>query len=42
VRWAHDPQIKVHVVRDSLRMLAEVLAIRWNWLLGRYPIAREG
>ncbi|HEV3252821.1 MAG TPA: dolichyl-phosphate beta-glucosyltransferase [Candidatus Acidoferrales bacterium] len=37
VRWAHDPATKVHVVRDSLRMFADLLVIRWNWLLGRYP-----
>ncbi len=37
VRWAHDPQTKVNMVRDSLRMFGEVLSIRWNWLLGRYP-----
>ena len=37
VRWAHDPQTKVSVLRDSLRMFAEVLLIRWHWLLGRYP-----
>ena len=42
VRWAHDPATKVHVFRDSLRMLFEVLAIRWNWLLGRYPKAPAG
>jgi glycosyltransferase involved in cell wall biosynthesis len=37
VHWAHDPATKVHMVRDSLRMLADLIAIRWNWLLGRYP-----
>ena len=37
VRWAHDPHTRVHMLRDSLRMFAEVLSIRWNWLLGRYP-----
>jgi glycosyltransferase involved in cell wall biosynthesis len=37
VRWAHDPATKVHVLRDSLTMLADLLYIRWNWLLGRYP-----
>jgi len=37
VRWAHDPQTKVNMVRDSLRMFGEVLSIRWNWMLGRYP-----
>jgi len=37
VRWAHDPETKVHVYRDSFLMLVELLAIRWNWLCGRYP-----
>jgi glycosyltransferase involved in cell wall biosynthesis len=37
VRWAHDPATKVHVVRDSLLMFGDLVAIRWNWLLGRYP-----
>jgi dolichyl-phosphate beta-glucosyltransferase len=37
VRWAHDPATKVHVLRDSLLMFADLLYIRWNWLLGRYP-----
>jgi dolichyl-phosphate beta-glucosyltransferase len=37
VRWAHDPATKVHVVRDSLLMFADLIYIRWNWLLGRYP-----
>ncbi len=37
VRWAHDPATKVHVVRDSIRMFADLFLIRWNWILGRYP-----
>ncbi len=37
VRWAHDPDTKVHVLRDSLRMFWEVVSIRWHWLRGRYP-----
>ena len=37
VRWAHDPDTKVQVVRDSVRMFLELLTIRWNWLCGRYP-----
>ncbi len=41
VRWAHDPQTKVHMLRDSLRMFGEVLSIRWNWLRGRYPKAER-
>ena len=35
VRWAHDPGTKIRVVSDSLRMLGDLLRIRWNWLLGR-------
>jgi dolichyl-phosphate beta-glucosyltransferase len=37
VRWAHDPATKVHVIRDSVSMFGDLLYIRWNWLLGRYP-----
>jgi glycosyltransferase involved in cell wall biosynthesis len=37
VRWAHDPATKVHVLRDSLLMFGDLVHIRWNWLLGRYP-----
>jgi dolichyl-phosphate beta-glucosyltransferase len=37
VRWAHDAATKVHVLRDSLLMFGDLIYIRWNWLLGRYP-----
>ena len=37
VRWAHDAATKVHVVRDSLLMFGDLIYIRWNWLVGRYP-----
>jgi dolichyl-phosphate beta-glucosyltransferase len=37
VRWAHDPATKVQVVRDSLLMFGDLVYIRWNWLIGRYP-----
>lgn len=37
VRWAHDPATKVNVVRDSLLMFGDLVYIRWNWLIGRYP-----
>ncbi|MBZ5693897.1 MAG: glycosyltransferase family 2 protein [Acidobacteriia bacterium] len=40
VRWAHDPATKVHVFRDSLLMFGDLAYIRWNWLLGRYPVKR--
>lgn len=42
VRWAHDPATKVHVVRDSLLMFADLVYIRWNWLSGRYPKQNGG
>lgn len=38
VRWAHDPGTKVRLFRDSLLMFGDLVYIRWNWLLGRYPI----
>ncbi len=37
VRWAHHPETKVHVYRDSFLMLVDLLAVRWNALCGRYP-----
>lgn len=37
VRWAHDPATKVHVLRDSIRMFGDLIVIRWNALVGRYP-----
>jgi glycosyltransferase involved in cell wall biosynthesis len=37
VRWAHDPGSKVRMLRDSLRMFWDLVRVRWNWLLGRYP-----
>lgn len=40
VRWAHDPGTKVHLFRDSLLMFRDLIYIRWNWLLGRYPVKR--
>jgi hypothetical protein len=41
VRWAHSPATRVNMLRDSLKMFLEVLAIRWNALLGRYPRRRR-
>jgi glycosyltransferase involved in cell wall biosynthesis len=41
VRWAHHPETKVHVYRDSLRMLLELFTIRWNSLCRRYPRRKE-
>ncbi len=36
VRWAHAPGSKVHLLRDSLRMLAELVRVRVNWWRGQY------
>jgi glycosyltransferase involved in cell wall biosynthesis len=36
VRWAHHPATKVNLVRDSVRMFADLLAVRWNAWMGRY------
>jgi dolichyl-phosphate beta-glucosyltransferase len=37
VRWAHDEATRVHVFSDSLRMFGDLVVIRWNALIGRYP-----
>ncbi|HVB33181.1 MAG TPA: dolichyl-phosphate beta-glucosyltransferase [Patescibacteria group bacterium] len=37
VRWAHDPASKVRMGRDSLRMFWDLVKVRSNALLGRYP-----
>jgi dolichyl-phosphate beta-glucosyltransferase len=37
IRWAHDEATKVRVVRASVTMFGDLIYIRWNWLLGRYP-----
>jgi glycosyltransferase involved in cell wall biosynthesis len=41
VSWAHDPSTKVHVYRDSLLMLRDLIRVRVNCLLGRYPKRRN-
>ncbi len=38
VRWNHDPATKVRFLRDSLRMVLDLAAIRWRALTGRYRI----
>ena len=42
VRWAHDPATRVRVIRDSFRMLRDLLLVRWNWAWGRYPKETPG
>lgn len=39
VRWSHDAATKVNVVADGMRMLLDLLLIRWNALRGFYPRA---
>jgi len=41
VRWAHDADTRVRMVRDSLQMFWELLKIRWNWAAGRYQSAQR-
>jgi dolichyl-phosphate beta-glucosyltransferase len=41
VRWAHDPRTKVHVLSDGLKMIWDLMMIRWNAFVGRYPRTRR-
>src|SRR4051812_22831050 len=36
VAWAHDARTKMSYFRDGMRMVGEVLKVRWNALSGRY------
>jgi len=36
VAWSNDPHSKVDPLRDSTRMLADLVAIRWNAVRGAY------
>jgi dolichyl-phosphate beta-glucosyltransferase len=36
VRWSHSEGSKVSFLRDGTRMFADLVRIRWNYLLGRY------
>jgi glycosyltransferase involved in cell wall biosynthesis len=40
VRWTNDAESKVRFVRDSSRMFADVIRIRWWSLTGGYPVIR--
>jgi dolichyl-phosphate beta-glucosyltransferase len=37
VRSSHDPASKVHILRDSVLMFWDLVYIRWNSALNRYP-----
>ena len=37
VVWSDAAGTRIHPLRDSMKMMAEVLRIRWNALRGKYP-----
>lgn len=37
VRWINSPESKVDIVRDSSRMLADIISVRLDYLTGKYP-----
>jgi glycosyltransferase involved in cell wall biosynthesis len=37
VHWAHVEGTRISPLRDGLRMIEEVLRIRWNAMTGKYP-----
>jgi dolichyl-phosphate beta-glucosyltransferase len=39
VRWSHDPDSRVAVLSDGMKMLGDALRVRWNELRGRYPLS---
>ena len=39
VEWAHDQRSKINPITDGLRMLIDVLRIRWYDLTGKYQIS---
>ena len=41
IEWRYQQESKVRPLRDTLRMLRDVLQVRWNHLAGRYRLAQE-
>ncbi|HVO64798.1 MAG TPA: dolichyl-phosphate beta-glucosyltransferase [Terriglobales bacterium] len=39
VQWAHEGGGSIHPVRDGIRMLWEVLKVRWYWSTRKYDLA---
>jgi len=37
VAWSHDEGTRIHPVRDGMHMFGEVLAVRADALMGKYP-----
>lgn len=40
VAWAHREGGGIHPIRDGIRMLGEMLKIRWNSMIGRYAVTQ--
>jgi glycosyltransferase involved in cell wall biosynthesis len=38
VTWSHREGTRINPVLDGIRMLGEILVIRWNALSGKYPV----
>ncbi|HZQ67814.1 MAG TPA: dolichyl-phosphate beta-glucosyltransferase [Terriglobales bacterium] len=38
VLWSHREGTQIHPLRDGIRMVGEVMRVRWNAMAGRYPI----
>ena len=36
VSWRNDPNSKVRILRDPMKMMLDLLRIRWNDVMGRY------
>jgi dolichyl-phosphate beta-glucosyltransferase len=43
VLWSHREGTQIHPLRDGIRMLGEVMRVRWNSICGRYalPVPHE-
>jgi len=41
VRWDNDPATRLRILRDGVRSLEEVLAVRWRAWTGGYPPRRQ-
>lgn len=39
VAWAHDEGSKINPIADGMKMLRDLLRIRWNSISGRYDVA---
>ena len=38
VEWAHDHRSKISPLRDGMKMMLEMLAVRWNDIKGMYKV----